>query len=140
MELRPATPNSGKRGIEAMVEEVVEGKKRYKGIPFDPEGVRGKGVVVGLKVGGVLWEVGIGGVLNALEEAGFILAEGGGWLVEEEERKRRERWGRTSSTVVAFVRGVAEADVLLKKGLWLRGRWHSVKKYEAVQPIRSKKD
>ena len=41
--------------------------------------------------------------------------------------------------MVAFVRGVAEADVLLKKGLWLRGRWHSVKRYEAVQPIRSKK-
>ena len=26
VELRPATPNSGKRGIEAMVEEVVDGK------------------------------------------------------------------------------------------------------------------
>ena len=142
LELRPATPNSGKRGIEAMVEEVVEGKKRrmgYGGIPFDPEGVRGKGVVVGLKVGGVLWETGIGGVLDALEEVGFILAEGGRWLVGEEERKRRERWGRTSSTVVAFVRGVAEADVLLKKGLWLKGRWHSIKRYEAVQPIRAKK-
>ena len=40
---------------------------------------------------------------------------------------------------MAFVRGVAEADVLLKKGLWLRGRWHSVRRYEAVQPIRAKK-
>ena len=109
------------------------------GIPFDPEGVRGKGVVVGLKLGGVLWEVGIGGVLDALEEAGFILAEGARWLVGEKERKRRESLGRMSSMVVAFVRGVAEADVLLKKGLWLRGRWHSVKRYEAVQPIRVKK-
>ena len=142
MELRPATPTTGKRGIKEMVEEVVDGKKRrlgYGGIPFDPEGVRGKGIIVGLKLGGVLWESGIGGVEVALEEAGFILTEGTRWLVGEKERARREKLGRTSSTVVAFVRGVAEADVLLKKGLWMRGRWHSVKRYEAVQPIRAKK-
>ena len=57
VELRPATPTSGKRGIKEMVEELVEGKRRkvgYGGIPFDPERVRGKGVVVGLKLGGVL--------------------------------------------------------------------------------------
>jgi len=34
---------------------------------------------------------------------------------------------------------MAEADVLLKKGLWLRGRWHSVKRCETVQPIGVKK-
>ena len=71
-EIQPLTPTSGKRGIREMVDEVVEGKKRkvrYGGILFDPEGVRSKGVVVGLKLGGVLWEVGIGGVLEALEEA-----------------------------------------------------------------------
>ena len=142
VEMRPATPTTGKRGIKELVEEVVDGKKRrvgYGGIPFDPAGVRGKGIVVGLKLGGVLWETGIGGVETALEEAGFILTEGTRWLVGEKERGRRERMGRTSSTVVAFVRGVAEADVLMKKGLWLRGRWHSVKRYEAVQPIRMKK-
>ena len=60
-------------------------------------------------------------------------------MVGEKERERRERLGRMSSIVVAFVRGVAEAEVLMKKGLWLRGRWHSVKRYEAVQPIRMKK-
>ena len=60
-------------------------------------------------------------------------------MVGEKERARRESLGRMSSTVVALVRGVAEADVLLKKGLWLGGRWHSVKRYEAVQPIRVKK-
>ena len=141
-ELRPITPTSGKRGIKEMVDEVVEGKKRklgYRGIPFDPEGVRGKGIVVGLKLGGVLWEVGIGGVVAALEEAGFILAEGARWLVDEKERERRRKTGRLSSTVVAFVRGVAEAEVLLKKDLWLGGKWHSVKRYEAVQPVRVKK-
>ena len=111
----------------------------YEGILYDPEGVRGKGVVVGLKLGGVLWEVGIGGGLAPLGEAGFMLGEGARWLVGEKERGRREKMGRTSSTVVAFVRGVAEADVILKKGLWLGGGWHWVKRYEAVQQIRSKK-
>ena len=69
------TPTSGKRGIKEMVDEVVDGKKRklgYGGIPFDPEGVRGKGRVVGLKLGGVLGEVLIGGVMAGLEEAGDI--------------------------------------------------------------------
>ena len=54
-ELRQATPTSGKRGIKELVDEVVDGKKRkvgYGGIQFDPEGVRGKGIMVGLKLGG----------------------------------------------------------------------------------------
>ena len=42
-------------------------------------------------------------------------------MVGEKERARREALGRMSSTVVVFVRGVAEADVLLKKGWWLGG-------------------
>ena len=29
--------------------------------------------------------------------------------------------------------------MLLKKWLWLRGTWHSVKRYEAVHPIHGKK-
>ena len=36
-DVQPMTPNSGKRGIKEMVDEVVEGKKRklgYGGIPF----------------------------------------------------------------------------------------------------------
>jgi len=33
----------------------------------------------------------------------------------------------------------AVADVLLKKGMWLGGRWHSVKRYESVEPIRVRK-
>jgi len=40
-----------------MVEEVVEGQKRKwrdRGIPFDTEGGRGKGVVDGLQLGDVL--------------------------------------------------------------------------------------
>ena len=60
-------------------------------------------------------------------------------MVGEKERAKRERLGRTSSTVVAFIRGVVVAEVLMKKRLWLKGRWHSVKRYEAVQPIHAKK-
>jgi len=141
-ELRPMTPTRGKREIKERVDEVVEGKRRRLrkgGIQFDPEGVRGKRIVVGLKLGGVLWEVGIGGVVAALEEVGFILTEGARWLVDEKERARREKMGRLSSTVVAFVKGIGEVEVLLKKGLWLGGRWNSVKRYAAVQPIRVKK-
>ena len=115
-------------------------KLRDRGIPFDPEGLRGKCIVVGLKLDGVLWEVGIGGVVAAIDEGGFILAEGARWLVDEKERVRRQALGWQSSTVVVFVRGVAETDALMKKSLWLRGRWHSVKRYEAVQPIRVKKE
>jgi len=61
-ELRPMTPTSGKRGIKEMVDKVMDGKRRRlrEGrIPFDPKGVRGKEIVVGLKLEGVLWEVGI---------------------------------------------------------------------------------
>jgi len=53
-ELRPMIPNSGKREIKEMVHEVMDGKRRRLregGIPFNPEGVRGKGIVVGLKLG-----------------------------------------------------------------------------------------
>jgi len=92
-ELRPMTPTSGKRGIKEIGEEVMDGRRgrlREGGIPFDLEGVRRKGIVVGLKLGGVLWGVGIGGVVASLEEVGFILAEGARWLVGERERMRRE--------------------------------------------------
>ena len=66
----------------------------------------------------------------------FILDKAGRWLVDDKKRNRKMEMGRMSSTVVAFVRGLAEADVPLKRGLWLRGRWHSAKSYETVQPIR----
>ena len=59
--------------------------------------------------------------------------------MDEKKRARRERMGQQSSTVVAFVRGVAKTDVLLKKGLWLGGSWYSVNRYEAVQPVRVKR-
>jgi len=120
----------------------VDGKKRKLregGMPFDLEGLRGKGVVVGLKMGGVLWDVGIGGGVAALEKAGFILVEGARWLVEEKEMARRKALGWQSSTVEVFVRGVAETDAVMRKGLWLEGRWHSVKGTRRCSQLVSRK-
>lgn len=94
------------------------------GIPFDPqaEAVRGRGVGVGVKIESLLWEVVIGGVLAAVEEAGFILAENARWLGEKKEKKRPQRIGRQSSTMVVFVGRVAETNILLGKRLWIGGR------------------
>ena len=94
--------------------------------------------MVGLKVNGVLWEVGVEGLLAALEEEGYVISEGARWLVDEEEVVRRKGLGKTSSTVVVFLRGASEAAGLLRHGLWLGGRWHSVRRFEVVQPVRKK--
>jgi len=59
-------------------------------------------------------------------------------LVNEEEVVRRKGLGKTSSTVVVFLRGASDVAGLLRKGLWLGGRWHSVRRFEAVQPVRKK--
>ena len=52
---------------------------------------------------------------------------------------RRKGLGKTSSTVVMFLRGASDVAGLLRKGLWLGGRWHSVRRFEAVQPVRKKR-
>ena len=120
--------------------------KRFEGggITFDPEGLRGKRMVAGVKVNGVLWEVGIGGLLAVLEgwpqDKGYVICEGARWLVDEEEVVRRKSLGKTSSTVVVFMREASGVAGLLRCGLWLGGRWHSVKRFEAVQPVRKKSE
>jgi len=56
--MRPETPKSMKRGRESTNFSVGEGRgKRFEGggKPFDPEGLRGKRTVVGVKINGVLW-------------------------------------------------------------------------------------
>jgi len=139
LEKRPETPKSMKRERESTTFGAREGKRfEGGGIPFDPVGLRGKKTVVGLKVNGVVWEVGVDGLLAALEEEGFVICEGARWLVDEKEVARRKGLGKTSSTVVVFVRGASDVAGLLRKGLWLGGRWHSVRKFEAVQPDRKK--
>ena len=114
--------------------------KRFEGggIPFDPVGLRGKRTVVGLKVNGVLWEVGVEGLLAALEEESYVICEGARWLVNEEEVVRRKGLGKMLSTVVVFLRGASQVAGLLRRRLWLGGRLHSVKRFEAVQPVRKK--
>jgi len=139
LEKRPETPKSMKRERESTTFGARDGKRfEGGGIPFDPVGLRGKRTVVGLKVNGVLWEVGVEGLLAALEEEGFVICDGARWLVNEEEVVRRKGLGKTSSTVVVFLRGASDVAGLLRKGLWLGGRWHSVRRFEAVQPVRKK--
>ena len=60
---------------------IVEGGKRRKveeevGTQVDPEKERGKGPVVGIKVGGVAWLVGVEGVVVVLGRMGFVICEG----------------------------------------------------------------
>ena len=44
--------------------------------------------------------------------------------------------GKTSSTVLAMVRGGKEVDKLFRSGMWLAGRWCSVRRFLAVKPVR----
>jgi len=62
LEKRPETPKSMKRDRESTTFGVREGKRfEGGGILFDPVGLRGKRTMVGRKVNGVLWEVGVEG-------------------------------------------------------------------------------
>jgi len=139
LEKRLEMPKSMKRERESTTFRAREGKRfEGGGIPFNPVGLRGERTVVGLKVNGVLWEVGIEGLLAALEEEGYVICEGARWLVDEEEVVQRKCLGKTSSTVVVFFRGASDVAGLMKRGFWLGGRWHSVRSFEAVQPVRKK--
>jgi len=83
--------------------------------------------VVGLKVGGMAWLVGVENVVAELGQMGFVICEGSNWLFSDEERGRRMKEGKTSSTVVALVRAGKEVDALFRTGMWLAGRWCSIR-------------
>ncbi|RPB01074.1 hypothetical protein L873DRAFT_1842728 [Choiromyces venosus 120613-1] len=130
-----------KRGMDDRAPKFLEEKgKRRKlrgeevGGRVDPEGLRGKQLPVMVKVNGVLWEDGIGGVLEGLRKAGIVSCEGSHWLVGEEERKRRREKGANSSTVLAKIRGAGVATNLCRSGLWVGGCWCSVRRFVAVPP------
>ena len=119
----------------------VEGGKRRKveeevGTQVDPEKLRGIGPTVGIKVGGVAWLVGVEGVVEELGRLGIVICEGSRWLVDDKERDKRIREGKTSSTVLAMVRGGKEVDSLFHSGMWLAGRWCSIRRFLAVKPVR----
>jgi len=68
---------TSKRSLEDLVAQVVDGgKKRKVGGSFDPEREVGKGIPRMVKVGGMRWNEGIGGVEAALREAGVGFCEG----------------------------------------------------------------
>ncbi|RPA92962.1 hypothetical protein L873DRAFT_1847444 [Choiromyces venosus 120613-1] len=108
-----------------------EEEKRVGRVP-DPEENRGPGLLVMIKVGGMRWDDGIGGVVEGLKEVGFVSCEGGRWLVDEEERVKRMKHGRKSSTVMVRVVGWERVNELCCTGLWVGGVWCSVRRLMVV--------
>jgi len=133
---REASRKRGEDVLGEFVAQVVGEKRRKVGGPTDPERKRWDGMPLMVKIGGVRWEEGIGGVEVALREAGIVFCEGTRWLVGEEELEKRKVGGRLSSTVVARVRGMEMMGQLCRSGLWVGGYWCSVKRFVAVQPRR----
>ena len=128
---------ASKRSLGEMVAQVVDGGKRRRvGELFDPEKEVGKDIPRMVKIGGVRWEEGIGGVEVALREAGVGFCDGMRWLVGEEELKKRRERGGLSSTVVVRVKGEEVERQLKRAGIWVGGYWCSVKGFVAVQPKR----
>ena len=153
-EIRPATPMTPvspipfrlgrKRGGgegDGSGSLIVEGGKRRKveeevGTQVDSEKERGKGPVVGIKVGGIAWLVGVEGVVAELGRMGFVICEGSRWLVDNAERGRRIKAGRTLLTVLAMVTGGKEVDALFRTGMWLAGQWCSIRRFLSVKHVR----
>ena len=126
-----------KRSLEDLVGQVVDGgKKRRVGGSFDPEKEVDRSIPFMVKIGGVRWEEGIGGVEAALREAGVEFCEGTRWLVKEEELEKRRKRGSLASTVVVRVKGEKVVHQLGRAGVWVGGYWCSVKRFVAVQPKR----
>jgi len=127
-------------GLLSRVVEVAEGKRRkveeQVGTRVEPEKEQGKGPVVGLKVGGVAWLVGVEGVVAELGRLGIVSCEGSRWLVDDAEQDWRMKEGKTSSMVLALVRGGKDVDGLFRSGMWLAGRWCSIRRFLAVKPVR----
>ena len=72
--------------LGGIMAQEVEGGKRRKvevGGPKDPEKRRDLRLPAAVKVGGVRWETGIGGVQAGLMEAGVEFCKGARWLVAE---------------------------------------------------------
>ena len=72
-------------------------------------------------------------MVEELGRMGIMSCEESRWLVDDAERGRRMKEGKTSSTVVAFVRGGKEVDGLFRLGMWLAGRWCSIRRFRAVR-------
>ncbi|KAG0643687.1 hypothetical protein HOY80DRAFT_1032433 [Tuber brumale] len=122
-------------GLEQMVSQALEGSKRRKvGGEFDMEKGLGKMLPMMVKVGGVLREDGIGGVLEGLQGTGVVVGESSRWLVGQEEHDRCRANGSLSSTVLLKVLGEESVRDLCRHRVWVGGRWCSVKRFVAVPP------
>lgn len=67
------------------------------GTLVDPDTKRGTGPVVGLKVSGVGWLIGVDSVVaeSELGGVGLVIWEGSDWLVDDTERNRKMKEGMT---------------------------------------------
>ncbi|KAG0639833.1 hypothetical protein HOY80DRAFT_1072020 [Tuber brumale] len=131
---REASKKHMSGSLEEMVAQVADGGKRRRvGGAFDPENFEGNRVPFMVKIGGVRWEEGIGGVEVALCEAGVGFCDGTRWLVGEEELNKRRERGSLASMVVVKIRGLEAVGVLCWSGLWVGGYWCSVRRFVAVQ-------
>jgi len=117
---RGEVEGEGSGFLSGMV-EVGEGKSRKveaeMGTRVDPEKEKGIGPVVGLTVGSVVWLVGVAGVVEELGRMGFVSCQGSRLLVNEAEQGRLMKERKTSSTLVALVRGRKEVDCLFRMGI-----------------------
>jgi len=129
------------RNVPSWAQVVVKGKKRSVeeevGRAPDPMVRWGNVAQVMVKVGGVRWDDGIGGVVEGLKQSGFVVCGKEKWLVGVEERKRRMEQGSRSSTVLVKVMDKERAGELCWAGLWVGSVWCSVRKFVAV-PVRCK--
>lgn len=87
--------------------EVERGQKikveKDVGLLIENEKERGIGPMMGLKVGGVAWLVGVHSGLAELGRMGFVICECSRWLVNDEGSGRRMKPGKTWSSVGALV-------------------------------------
>ena len=106
------------------------------GGPVDPEKRRELRLPAAVKVGGVRWETGIGGVQAGLMKAGVEFCESARLLVPKGELQKRKERGSLSSIVVVRIRGRDVAGQLCHTGLWVGGVWCLVRRLVVVAPVR----
>jgi len=116
-------PKALLRNVSSWAQVAVKGKKRKveeerRRAPHPVVRWGNVGPVM-VKVGGMIWDDGIGGVVEGLKMSGFVVCGEGKRLVREEERKRRMDQSRRSSRVLVKVMDRERVGKLCLAGLWV---------------------
>jgi len=69
---------------------------------------------------------------RAMEAMGVKVCEGTSCLVGENVRRESIEAGKKSSTVLVKVRGEEVANRLFRMGIWVGGRWCSIRQFVAI--------